>query len=315
MPVILPPRLRPGDVVRVVAASGPVDRERFEAGVELLGDRYRLRWDDETLYARDGFLAGGDGLRLRSLNEAIADPECRAIFAARGGYGLTRILAGIDQGALRARPLPIVGFSDVTALLAVCAQVGVASIHGPVIAQLGDLPTGDLEALVDLLEIPGPRPLLADLTALPSAAGQGADSAAAKVKGPLLGGNLEVFSRLLGTPFVPDLEGAVLFLEEVGERGYRLDRLLTHLELAGVFNAVSAILIGDCVDCDGLEDGVVKSPTAREILSERLESLPIPVALGGAFGHGNRNQALPYGTQVELNLPDGSLTALEGAVT
>jgi len=315
MSVILPPRLRPGDVVRVVAASGPVDRIRFEAGVDLLGGRYRLRWDEESLYAREGFLAGDDEHRLRALNEAIADPECRAIFAARGGYGLTRILAGIDQGALRARPLPIVGFSDVTALLAVCARAGVASIHGPVIAQLGDLPTTDLEAMVDLLEVPGPRPLLTDLMALPSAAGQGAEGTAAKVRGPLLGGNLEVFSRLLGTPFVPDLEGAVLFLEEVGERSYRLDRILTHLELAGVFDAVSAILIGDCVDCDGMKDGVVQLPTTQQILAERLGRLPIPVALGGTFGHGDRNRALPYGTQVELNLQDGSLTALEGAVT
>jgi len=315
MSVILPPRLRPGDVVRVVAASGPVDRDRFETGLALLGDRYRLRYDDETLFACEGFLAGDDAHRLQALGEALADRQCAAIFAARGGYGLTRILDGIDQKALRARPRPIVGFSDVTAMLAVCARAGVASIHGPVIAQLGDLPPGDLEALIELLETPGPRPLLTDLERLPSRAASAAGGADVRVRGPLLGGNLEVFSRLLGTPFVPDLEGAVLFLEEVGERGYRLDRLLTHLEFAGVFDAVSAIVIGDCVNCDGLKDGVVQAPTAREVVAERLGRLPIPVLLGGAFGHGDRNRALPYGTQAELDARDGILTALEGAVS
>lgn len=315
MSVTLPPRLRPGDVVRVVAASGPVHRGRFETGVELLGDRYRLRYDEDTLFASEGFLAGDDRHRLAALNEAVADPECRAIFAARGGYGLTRILAGIELEALRARPVPIVGFSDVTALLAICARAGVASIHGPVIAQLGDLPQGDLEALVDLLEVPGPRPLLTGLEGLPSESDRRAGSGEVKVRGPLLGGNLEVFSRLLGTPFVPDLEGAVLFLEEVGERSYRLDRLLTHLEMAGAFNAVSAVVIGECVDCDRLEDGVAQLPTAHDILTERLERMQIPVVLGGAFGHGQRNRALPYGTQVELDPREGVLTALEGAVS
>jgi len=307
-------------VVRVVAPSGPVDRQRFEAGVALLGGRYRLRFDDEALFAREGFLAGSDDHRLHSLNEALADPESRAIFAARGGYGLTRILPGIDRAALSAHPQPIVGFSDLTALLAVCARAGVASIHGPVIAQLGDVPAGDLEALIDLLEVPGPRPLLGDLTILaPPAGRKGAGggqggSAGTRVRGPLIGGNLEVFSRLLGTPFLPDLEGAVLFLEEVGERGYRLDRLLTHLEAAGVFGAVSAVVIGECVDCDRLEDGEPQPPTARDVLAERLGSLPIPVVLGGAFGHDDRNRALPYGTRVELDPREGSLTALEGAV-
>jgi muramoyltetrapeptide carboxypeptidase len=135
------------------------------------------------------------------------------------------------------------------------------------------------------------------------------------VQGQLVGGNLEVLSRLVGTPFLPDLDGAVLFLEDVGERPYRVDRLLTHLDLAGVFNAVSAVVVGDFTNCKEPEGARFPSPTVEEVLDERLGRLPIPVVLGARFGHGDRNRALPYGTMVELDTRHGVLAAMEGAVS
>ena len=305
MDLIRPPRLRPGDRVRIVAASGPVDRNRFAAGVEGLGGRYELIYDEETLFARRGFLAGDDAHRLQALNEAIADSDSKAIILARGGYGLTRILPGIDCDSLRAHPKPIVGYSDATALLSLCVQTGVAAVHGPMISDFGDLSAHDRESLFNLLENPDPGVLLSDLEAL----------TAGRATGQLIGGNLEVLSRLLGTALQPRFDGAILFFEDVGELPYRVDRTLTQLEQAGVFAAVSGIVAGDFTDCEEVSPLEPDLPSSRDVLVERLGRLKIPVALNGAFGHGERKASLPCGTRVELDTRSGRLSGLEGAVS
>jgi muramoyltetrapeptide carboxypeptidase len=302
--VIRPPRLAPGAVVRVVAPSGPVPRAGFLAGAEILGRRYQLRYD-EGLFASDGYLAGSDERRLAELTAALADPDARAVVMARGGYGLMRILPFLNPAALRARPLPIVGFSDGTALLAHAARAGVAAVHGPVVTQLANLPTHDHEALFRLLEEPAPGAVLTDLAAL----------VPGRTRGPLLGGNLEVFSRLVGTPYLPDLAGAILFIEDLGERPYRVDRLVTFLDLAGVFGAIAGVVVGDFSSCLEPEPTRASSPKAAEVLVERLGRLAIPVATSGLFGHGTRNLALPYGCVCELDTFEGTLVALEGAVS
>ena len=302
--MIRPPRLAPGDPVRIIAPSGPVPREAFLAGLEVLRGRYDVRHDD-GVFARDGYLAGPDERRLAELSAALAETDTRAILTARGGYGLLRLLPFLDAAALARNPRPIVGFSDGTALLAFAARAGVASIHGPVVAQLGNLGGDDQRALFERLEQPGPALLLDGLDGL----------IPGRVRGPLLGGNLEMFSRLVGTPYLPDVSGAILFFEDLGERPYRVDRLLTHLDLAGLFGAASAVIAGDFSGCREPEPTRAESPTAAEVLEDRLGRLPIPVAVAGAFGHGTRNRALPYGTLCELDTVAGTLTALEGAVS
>ena len=156
-----------------------------------------------------------------------------------------------------------------------------------------------------IVETPGPSLLLDGLEGL----------IPGRARGPLIGGNLEVFSRLVGTPYLPDVSGAILFFEDLGERPYRIDRLLTHLDLAGVFGAVSGVIAGDFSGCREPEATRADSPTAEDVLVDRLGRLPVPVALRGAFGHGTRNRALPYGTLCELDTAAGTLTALEGAVS
>jgi muramoyltetrapeptide carboxypeptidase len=303
--VIRPPRLRSGDVVRVVAPSGPIPPDDFAQGAALLADRYQLRYDPVRLLAATGFTAGPDLARLDELHAALREPEARAIVMGRGGYGLLRVLDRLRPDLLRLHAKPIVGFSDGTLLLAQVARAGVASIHGPVVTQLGRVPASDRESLFAMLENPDCRLLLSGLQPLH----------AGRAAGPLLGGNLEVFSRLLGTPYLPDLAGAILFFEDVGERPYRLDRLLTHLELAGVFQQIAGIVTGDFVGCDEPATSKVASPSALEVVAERLGRLSIPVAMGAPIGHGARNVALPYGTRVELDAGAGTLTALEGAVS
>ncbi|HLK90375.1 MAG TPA: LD-carboxypeptidase [Polyangia bacterium] len=300
-----PPRLRPGGVVRIVAPSGPVPREAFLAGVELLRARYDVRYDEAAILAREGFLAGPDEDRLRALVAALLDPDADAVVMARGGYGLLRLLPFLRPEVFTTRPRPIVGFSDGTALLAAAARAGVAAIHGPVVTQLGNLSSDDRSALFERLEVPGPALLCDGLEEI----------IPGRVRGPLLGGNLELFSRLVGTPYLPDLTGAILFFEDLGERPYRLDRLVTYLDLAGVFGAASAVVVGDFSSCREPEATRADSPTAEEVLLERLGRLPIPVVRGGVFGHGTRNRALPYGTLCELDTPAGTLVALEGAVS
>lgn len=303
--VICPPHLNPGDTIRIVAPSGPLPREEFEAGVRLLQARYKIRYDPATLFQSTGYLAGSDEHRAQDLMAAIADPSARAVIMARGGYGLLRILPLLDPALLQQNPKPLVGFSDGTALLAYAALAGVAAIHGPVVTQLPRLPKADIEALSTLLERPGGGLLATGLESL----------IPGRVYGPLVGGNLEVFSRLLGTRFMPDLSSAILVIEDIGERPYRVDRLLTHLDLAGVFNVVAAVVVGDFVDCKERDDSKLASPLVNEILEERLGRLAIPVVFNAPIGHGSRNVALPFGTMAELDTRHGTLTALSGAVS
>jgi muramoyltetrapeptide carboxypeptidase len=303
--LIRPARLHPGDAVRVVAPSGPVVADAFAAGLAVLSERYDVRYDPAILRRDHGYLAAPDGERLAALLAALEDREVRALFMGRGGYGLLRIATGLDRDLLRRDAKPMVGFSDGTVLLAAAAVAGVASIHGPVVSQLGRLPDEDRTALFALLESTEPRALLTHLEALrPGCA-----------RGPLVGGNLEVFSRFLGTPLLPDLEGAILFFEDVGERPYRIDRLLTHFELAGVFSAVAGVVVGEFVACDEPADSRVSSPPVMDVVRERLSRLSIPVVLGAPFGHGRRNVALPYGATVLLDAQSGTLTALEAVVS
>jgi muramoyltetrapeptide carboxypeptidase len=305
MSLLRPPRLAPGDTIRLVAPSGPLPPDELEAGARLLGERYRVRYDPGTLLKSEGFLAGPDPDRLADLNAAIADPDAKAVVMARGGYGLLRILPFLDADLLRAGPKPLVGFSDGTALCAFAARAGVASVHGPVVTQLPRLPEEDRQALYGLLERPGQGLLLSELESV----------VPGRVQGPLLGGNLEVFSRLLGTPFLPDPTGAILFFEEIGERPYRIDRLITHLDLAGVFSVAAAVVVGELKDCQEPAGSKLASPSVEAVLEERFGRLAIPVVFGAKIGHGTRNVALPYGTLAELDTRQGALVALEGAVS
>jgi muramoyltetrapeptide carboxypeptidase len=299
--MIKPPRLQPGDRVAIVAPAGPVPRERFLEGAKRLADRYALHYD-ERIFDKQGFLAGDDRARRDELSRAIADPSVRAIICARGGYGLLRILGGLDPAALARAPKIIVGFSDVTVLHAFAASAGVASIHGPVVTQLALLPEADAQALIDLLESPAPPPPLTGLTVLAPGVGEG----------PLLGGNLELVSRLCGTPHALALDGAVLLLEEVGERPYRIDRALTQLALSGALAKLRGVVVGELIGCEE-KDGA--APSALEVVAERLGSLGIPVLAGAPIGHGARNRAVPLGARVRLDAGAGTVEFLEAAVS
>jgi muramoyltetrapeptide carboxypeptidase len=296
-----PAGLRVFDRVAVVAPAGPVDRGRFDAGLRVLAERYRPAFDD-ALFARARYVAGDDGRRLDELTAALTDETVGAVFAARGGYGTMRLLPRLwpklKSGGIR--PKPVIGFSDLTALHLALQAAGWMSIHGPTISQLGGQPPEAVARLFHLLESPTtPAP---PLTGTPLVGGV--------VEGPLLGGNLALLSALVGTPYLPAFDEAVLLLEDVGERPYRLDRMWTQLAQAGVLDRVRAIALGDFTDCEEAESDY----TSAEVLRSLVAETGLPCIGGLAIGHGAVHLAVPLGGRVRLDGDRGMLEFLGPAV-
>lgn len=280
-----PPALRPRDTVRVIAPSGPFDRTLCLVGAGFLGRRYRVGFD-WAMFEPSGFLAGPDARRRSELEAAIAAPEVRAIVAARGGYGLTRIAHATSLSPLARDPKWIVGFSDVTALHVECARLGLASIHAHNCAGLGRGDAHARAALIDALEHPT-RPRSFD--SLETWSGGTAE-------GTLFGGNLTVLFTLAaaGRLFVP--EGAILFIEDVTESAYRLDRMLSALMVGGALDRVAAIVVGGLTDCPSGPHGVPAEDAVRLCLAD----LGVPVLAGLPAGHGRHNEPLVLGAPARV---------------
>ncbi len=296
---IRPPLLRSGDAISIIAPAGPVPRDTFEKGAAILKSRYRLV-HDERIFERQGYLAGTDEFRLIELEHALGDPSTQAVMLARGGYGITRLLDRLSPTCFLDRPKMVIGFSDATALHGWLTKLGTTSIHGPVVTQLGLLPHDQaMRELTTLSQLLESGDLPAPIVGLKS---HGRD---ATVEGVLRGGNLEVLSRLLGTNYQVDLDGAILLIEEVGERPYRIDRILTQLQMAGEFAHLRGVIVGDLIHCVE-KDG--SGPTAQEVIVECLRPLSIPILTGAPIGHGERNRAIPLNVAVRLDASNGTLT-------
>lgn len=292
------PALREGCHIRVIAPSSPFPLADFERGLARLRERYRVSHRDD-ITARCGFLAGDDARRFAELEEALADPDVDAIVAARGGYGATRLLRHLEPANVRAARKLLVGFSDVTALHALFARAGLRSIHGAMVAGLGRADPDAVARWIAAVEGALPAPL----TGLRAIAGGVA-------QGPLLGGNLAVLAALSGTAHAPPIDGAVLFLEDVGEAPYRVDRMLTTLREAGWLDRVAAIALGRFTRCDPRDDGV----GVDDVLADRLGDLGVPVVAGIPAGHERDNLELPLGAPVRVDADAGALVFAEPAV-
>lgn len=286
--------------------------DRLHAGLARLGDAFELRIAASMTAPREAnlpsYLAASDEVRAAELNAMIADPDVRAILLARGGYGVTRILSRLDPAGLRRDPKPIVGFSDATGLLSWAHAAGVRGIHGPVGVQMERLPASDLELLIALLteaRAPGVRPWTL------AARGRGV------YRGPLLPANLTMVSVLAGTPWALPLRGAIMLIEEVGERPYAIDRYLTHLTLAGELAKPAAVIVGDlvrCVDPQPPAGGEDPASAALDTVLERLHAAGTPAAVGAPIGHGDRNEPVPFGAAAVLDLDRQTFEISEAAV-
>ncbi|MBL9037056.1 MAG: LD-carboxypeptidase [Archangium sp.] len=284
------PPLAPGARVAVVAPSGPFDAAALERGIEVVSRRYVV--SIRPVLQPHRYLAGTDAQRLDAVQRAFDDDGVSAVFAARGGYGAMRLLP-----TLRLAPKPVIGFSDVTALHAALSTAGLRSVHGPVVTQLGNQPADVSERLFALLE------------GKPVGALHGTEALRAGVaEGPLLGGNLSVLASLVGTRFMPSLRGAVLLLEDIGERPYRLDRMFTQLRLSGALDGVAGIALGEFTGCEE-KDAAYSS---AEVWRELIQPLGVPCVAGFAIGHGAINQPVVFGARVRLDAAEKTLTPLEG---
>lgn len=287
----LPPPVAPGDRVGVAALSGPIDPDRLAAGLAALEGLGFEPVPAANLASNHSLFAGSDGERLDAFHRLAADPSVRAILFARGGHGLLRLLPAVDWQLLRRHPRAYVGYSDVTPfLLGVVRRLGLVAFHGPMVA--ADLARGltereersFLEALAG--HFGGSRlPVSGWLRPGPA-------------EGPLLGGCLSLLTAVLGTPWEVPLAGSVLFWEDLGEPLYRLDRMLTHLELSGNLAAIRGMVVGHCRPTDA------EAPVGawwRERVGGALADHPWPVAFGLEAGHEAPNLTLPLGAPARLD--------------
>lgn len=290
-----PRPLEKGGRLAIIAPGGPIQEEaRFHAGVKRLRSRYHVVYSP-SLFAHLGYLAGDDQRRSQELIEALEDPAIDAILAARGGYGSMRVLDTVGIERVRQANKLIIGFSDITALHALWAHARLQSVHAPMVCTLAELEEADWQQWISVVENTEQSPAgYHNLTAWT----QG------QATGPLLGGNLSSMHALLATPYAMPCKGAILFIEDISEAPYRIDRMLSTLRLAGVFEDLAGVLVGSFTDSDpGLH-----TTTVQEVLFEHLSALPLPVLAGLPAGHGPSNLPLRLGMPITLDTATGSIT-------
>jgi muramoyltetrapeptide carboxypeptidase len=313
--LIKPPRLKPGDVIGLVAPGGYTSEDAIAKALRNIDSLGCKAKQGANLRAVFGNYAGTARQRLDDLHAMFADPEVDAIWAIRGGAGCISLLAGLDYALIRAHPKILLGYSDITALhLAIHRHAGLVTFHGPVASStLSDYAS---EQLLAVLADPQPRTVipLSSANAFRALAEPlyGARTLHAGVaSGVLMGGNLSMVSALAGTPYAADIAGALLFLEEVNEAPYRIDRWMTQLDLVGGLNNAAAVIVGICENC-GPED---QSLTLDQTLALHLDPLTIPAVTGYSIGHIRNQCTLPIGVKATLDTARQTITLLAAAVS
>ncbi len=309
-------RLSPGDTVGIVApASNVAENESIRfAGDVVRSLGYKVK-EGKHLYQRQQYLAGSDEERAADVNAMFSDDDVDAIFCLRGGYGTPRILPYLDYSLIRANPKIFMGYSDITAVLsAMQVKSGLVGFHGVNAGQ--NMSDYTLTEFKKVLVTPSRRTLIGE--APPIEAREGFVEKENRITrfvggtaiGPLVGGNLSLIATLIGTPFEPDFKRSILFLEDVGEAPYRVDRMLTQLWLAGKLQQVAGIAFGKFTRSD--DNG--NSFSMEEVIRMRCEPLGVPVIRGLMFGHIEDQTVVPVGLNAKLDADAGTLQLLEQAV-
>lgn len=312
-----PKRLKKGDTIGLVAPAGPIRPEQLERTKAILAELGFKTRHTKNLLSQKGYLAGTDEQRLNDLHQMFSNKQIDAIMCIRGGYGTPRILADIDYELIRRNPKIFIGYSDITALLqAIYKFSGLITYHGVVgISDFTkytrnnflELFTKAHDALLiqsinhygDMDEIYKPYVLKNGLA-----------------RGVLAGGNLALITALMGTPFEIDLEDKLVFIEDVGEPPYSVDRMLTQLLLSGKLQKAKAIVLGVFNDCDLNNDTITveNSLSLKDVILDRLSGLEIPIVYGFSFGHIANQAIFPIGINAELNTNKLTIELLEKAV-
>jgi muramoyltetrapeptide carboxypeptidase len=315
--LIKPPRLRFGDTIGLIAPGGHTNDEAIEKAVvkiEQLGFRVR---QGVNLRAVHGNYGGSVQQRRDDLHAMFLDKDIKAIWCIRGGSGCISLLASLDYKLIRANPKILLGYSDITALhLAIFRHAGLVTFHGPV-ASSGSSDYSTMHMLAVLME---PEPVYTIPMALENKV-RAQDqphytirtATPGRASGPLMGGNLSLVSALMGTPYAADFRKAILFLEDVNEEPYRIDRWMTQLDLAVGFKNAAAVMIGICENCGPKDDEM--SLTLDETLDQHLKPLAIPAVSGYSFGHIRNQFTMPMGVMARLDAESQTLTLLEAGVS
>lgn len=306
LPTICPPALKPGSTIAIVAPAGPSNnREGLRQGIatlERLG--FSVRYS-ERIFESSRYLAGDDASRADELMRAFEDPEIDAIIPLRGGFGSARLLPLLDEKRLRPHCKVFMGYSDVTTLhLLFRRRFGWVTVHGPMAlsACLVNLPQDQEEHL---------KSLLCDPNYLPSLTFPALEAWAPGVaEGKLIGGCLSLVAASIGTSYEIKTEGKILFFEEIEEPPYRIDRMLTHMKLAGKLDGIAGVLLGTFLDCGTADVGYTAADTLREILGNQ----GVPVLANFPAGHSAENWALPLGARIRLDADSRRIDFLEPAV-
>ncbi len=302
----LPKALKKGDNIGVIAPGGAIFNksaiEKCKIKLAAIGLNMVA---GKTLNTQHGYLSDTDENRAKEIMEMFTNPTIKGILAMRGGSGCARVLEFLDYDVIKQNCKPFIGMSDITALLtAFYAKAEMTSFHGPVGYSTWTEFTKKYfrETLFDKKETEMLTPDNSDFYAISKG----------RAQGELIGGNLTVFSQLVGTPYLPNMRGKLLFMEDINEEPYRIDRMLMQLKLAGILSKVNGIIIGEFSKCAPEEPE--KSFTLKQVLLEHLSNLNIPVFYGAKFGHIKDKWTLPIGIKAEMNANLGSLKLLEPAV-
>ncbi|WP_080054823.1 S66 peptidase family protein [Spirosoma aerolatum] len=315
--LIKPARLKPGDTVGLFCPAAPAySQETVKIAQEsllALGFQTKL---GPHIYDRYGYLAGRDADRASDLHAFFNDQSVKAIMAIHGGWGCARLLSLLDYDLIQRNPKVLIGYSDVTALLlAIYAKTGLVTLHGPVGSATFNAYTVDWfkRLLMDgeSLTMRNPTEKGDNLTQIQDRITTLRPGLA---RGRLVGGNLTVLSHLIGSPYLPDWKNTILFLEDTHEDIYRVDRMLTHLKLAGILNQIAGFVFGKCSDCNP-SSGSYGSLTLDDILTEHIIPLNKPAFSGAMIGHIRDKFTVPLGIDAEIDATAGTIRLLESAVS
>jgi len=311
-----PPRLKTGDTVGLINPAGATfhldDVAIASETLAALGLRIKT---GEHLLDRYGYLAGSDKARASDINDMFADENVTAILTLRGGWGCNRLLHLLDYKLIAKNPKILMGYSDITSLLlALNEKTGLVTFHGPVgISAWNKYSTNFVEKLLFNAEVFSMENPVGTGDNLTRVKDRVLTITGGKVKGKLLGGNLSVLTAMVGSDYLPDFKDNILFLEEVGEDIYRVDRMLTQLSLSGILGRISGFIFGKCSDC-GPGKGY-GSLTLEEVLDDHIKPLGIPAWYGSMIGHIENKFTIPLGIETEIDADIGKISLLEPAVS
>jgi muramoyltetrapeptide carboxypeptidase len=307
-----PPRLRQGDTVGLVAPASAVTLpDELDRAIHWIRGMGLVPKLGAHVADQEGYLAGSDADRAADLAAMFAAPDVSAVFAVRGGWGGARILPLLDWDTIRANPKLLIGYSDTSALhLAIAARAGFPTLHAPNAASRWE---GESWDSLWRIAFAGGTPVLGGGGIEKDTGRPARTLVPGTARGRLLGGNLTILSTLMGTGWLPDLDGAILFLEDINEEPYRVDRMLQQLRLAGIFERVAGVVFGQCTRCN-VRDPDYAGFTLGDVLDRHLGGLGKPVIAGFNTGHVRNQLCLPVNVPVELDAASRTLRMLEPAV-